>query len=502
MKRWIVIVTLVTLGSVGLAGCSTSGTGSEADLYVVGAKRGNMNITISGSGNIEASEDAKLSFGVSGRVEKIYAEEGDRVSKGDMLAKLETDVLELAVTQARVALAERQVAVTQAEVALSGRQVAITQAEVALTGQQVGVTQSEVALTEQQVAVTQAQVTLETAEYNLYEAQDIYVWRDIRTAQSDVDEAQRYLDDVLWALNQASGPGVEFKQKAVIHAQARLDTAEDILGAMLAGTDPQEVDIKNLEVELAQQSLKLARQSEELARQSLVRQRQSEELARQALAQEQGSEELDRQSLELARQSVEEARESLEYAQKTLDRAIITAPFDGVVADVAPEEGDTVNSATQIIYLVDPGIMELVLKMDEMDVPRVTLNQEAIISVDSLPSVNFEGRVTSIYPTPIVVGGVVLYKTKISFNVPDDSGIKVGMSAIADIVIGETKDVVLVPKQAIEKNEKGGTQVGVMVNGKIQKKPVVTGMNDGIYTEILSGLSEGESVIINRINSR
>ena len=96
----------------------------------------------------------------------------------------------------------------------------------------------------------------------------------------------------------------------------------------------------------------------------------------------------------------------------------------------------------------------------------------------------------------------MLYKTKISFNVPDDSGIKVGMSAIADIVIGETKDVVLVPKQAIEKNEKGGTQVGVMVNGKIQKKPVVTGMNDGIYTEILSGLSEGESVIINRINSR
>ncbi len=238
MKNWrAMIVLLLCLVLVSTAACNPFGGGGEAAQQLAEVIRGDLTITVNGIGNIVISEDRMLSFGSDGKVEEIYVEEGDKATNGDVLANLDTDALELALTQAQVALDEQQ--------------VAIAQAEVDLTRQQVAVTQAEVDLTRQQVAVTQAEVDLETAEYNLYEAKDDYIWQDIRSAQSDVDEAQRYLDDALWGLNQVSELGMEFRQKLVIHAQSRLDTAKDILDAMLAGTDPQDVAIKKLEVELA-----------------------------------------------------------------------------------------------------------------------------------------------------------------------------------------------------------------------------------------------------------
>jgi len=470
MRRWVIItVLLLFLVSAGAAGCNSFG-GDEEEIsqQLVKVVRGDLAIDVSGNGNIEASRDVKLSFGSGGRIDKISVEKGDEVSKGDVLARLDTDALELAITQAEVALAEKKLAITQAEVALTERQVAVAQAEVALT--------------ERQVAVTQAEVTLETAEYNLYEAKDTYVWVDIRKAQSDVDEAQRYLDDALRALDQATGLGVEFQQKIVIHAQSRLDTAKDILEAMLAGTDPQEVVIKKLEVKLTQESLELAQQSQGQAQQSL-------ELAQQSQRQAQ-------QSLELARRSVELAQQSLDQAQKQLDEATITTPFDGVVASVGAEEGDTISTATTIIHLVDLTSMELIMELDEIDMPGVRLNQEAIIEIDALPDITFEGIVTTIYPLPIEEGGVVLYNVKINLDVTEGSDLKIGMSASADIITDKRSNVLLVPNRAITQDSQGNPMIKVMVNEEFEERAVVTGISDGLQTEIISGLAEGESVVI------
>ncbi len=66
-----------------------------------------------------------------------------------------------------------------------------------------------------------------------FKAEDKYVWLDIDTAQADVDEAQKYLDDALWALNQASELDLEFRQKAVIHAQSRIDSFQAITFTVL-----------------------------------------------------------------------------------------------------------------------------------------------------------------------------------------------------------------------------------------------------------------------------
>jgi RND family efflux transporter MFP subunit len=193
------------------------------------------------------------------------------------------------------------------------------------------------------------------------------------------------------------------------------------------------------------------------------------------------------------------ARDSLNQARNDFDEGTIIALIDGVVTSVTAEEGDIIPSpslaSAPVIHLIDPSSMELVVEVDEIDVPGVVLGQKAIITLDALPSDEFIGTVTTIFPLPSEVGGVVVYNVKIELDVPEGSGIKVGMSASADIVLTESRDILLVPNRAIDEDSTGQPMVRVIIDEEIEERAVVIGMSDGFDTEILSGLSEGEMVI-------
>ncbi len=330
MKDWrIVAILLLCVVLAGSVACDLGDTG-EVSQQLVEVVRGDLTVIISGSGNIDVSRDVKLSFGSGGKINKMYVDEGDKVIEGDVLAKLNTGALELALAQAKVARDE--------------------------------------------------------AEYNLNQ-----------------------LKDVLHA-----------SYDRVKIAEAQLEAAE------------------------------------------------------QAVAE----------------------------AQRQLDEAVITAPFDGVVANVDAKEGDVIPSPTMapkaIIHLVDLTTMELNAEVDEVDIAEVKPGQRAIIEIDALPTLQLEGNVISISLLPQVEAGVVVYKVKIGFDVPPDYELKVGMSADADIVINERNNVLLVPDRAITKDSQGNPMVKVMVNEEIEERPVVIGISDGYQTEIVDGLKEGETVVVER----
>ncbi len=411
MKRCLTIIALLLLSLVlvgGTIGCNPfAGGGDEAAEQLAEVERGDVRISVDGSGNIQLANDVKLSYGVGGRIDRIYVAEGDTVSQGDVLAQLETDELKLALTQAKVAL------------------------------------------TQQQVAVTQAEVGLKTAEYNLDQALEIYTWPTIEVADAEVDDAEAFLE---YALDKGLAAAT------IAYAQARLDAAQAKLDAMTMQYDTEEVAIKRLEVELAEESL------------------------------------------DLAQQGLGQARQSLEYAEKQLNEATISAPFTGVIADIYADEGDVVLPPTlttqPIIYLVDLSTMELDLDVDEIDIPDVKVGQKAVITVDALPAIELEGKVLTISSVAKEEAGVVIYEVKIGFDVPEVTELKVGMSADVDIVIEEASNVLLIPERAITEDSEGNTIVMVRVDDKTEERKVVTGLSDGFYTEIVSGLSEGESVVL------
>lgn len=424
MKIWrITGVLLLIMAVAGTIACSSfGGNAKEAGQQLVEVVRGDLVLSVSGSGNIEVSNEAKLAFSAGGKVDEIYVEEGAHVTKGEALAKLDTTDLELAMTQAQIAL------------------------------------------TQAQLAVTSANVTLRTAKHSLEEARDIYTWPDIETAKADVDDAEAYVDYVTTNLANATTQAQQnMWSSALVYAQTRLTAAEAVLNSMVKSYDTEEVAIKKMEVEAAELTLVLRQQS-------LV-----------------------------------QARQALEQARKQLNEATITAPFDGVVASVLVDEGDVIPSptfaSTTIVYLVDLTSIKLEVEVDEIDMPGVKVGQRAIIKVDALPDVQFDGKLASIYPVPLEQAGVVVYKVKIDLDVPEDSKVRIGMSTDADIIISERSNVLLVPDRAVKQDSDGNDIVEVKVNGELQERSVVTGISDGLDTEIIDGLNEGEIVLVGRSSS-
>lgn len=491
MRRWRIIIALLLIPVLaGTTACNPFGGGDKEEVIqqLVKVVRGDLAVSVSGSGNIEASREARLSFGSGGRVDRIYVEESDVVGNGEMLANLDTDALELAKTRAEVALAQAEVALTQAQLT---RQTAELELESALDNKD--------ALG---LALLNAQIDLRTAEHNLEETQDLYTWSDIKIAQADVDETERYLEYALGQLYKylpeieegvypkieddfTKTEGYKIWQERIVHAQSRLNAAKDKLEAMTFGHDIEEVAIKKLQIEAAEMAMAQAQKNlDKVAKEIAIKELQVE-IAKLSIGQAQ-------QSAGLARQSLKEAR-------KQLDEATITAPFDGVVASVGADEGDTVTTANIIVHLVDLNSIELSLEVDEIDIAEVKPGQRAIIEIDALPDIEFAGIVTVIFPLPIEEDGVVLYNVKINLNVPENSAVKIGMSASADIIIDKRSNVLLVPDRAITQDSQGNPMIKVMVNEEIEERAVVTGISDGFETEIVSGLLvKGEVVVIEK----
>jgi multidrug efflux pump subunit AcrA (membrane-fusion protein) len=118
--------------------------------------------------------------------------------------------------------------------------------------------------------------------------------------------------------------------------------------------------------------------------------------------------------------------------------------------------------------------------------------------VDALPDLRIEGEVTFIGLVPDFQSGVVVYTTRIGFTTPPQAGLKVGMSASAEIIIAARKGILLVPDRAIGQNSQGRTVVMVMNGDETREREIVTGVSDGVQTEVVSGLEEGETVVVER----
>jgi HlyD family secretion protein len=394
------VLALACLLLVSLSACG--GPPEEGQSQLVEVSRSDLIVSVSADGNLSFVKDRKLTFGITGTIAEVNVEEGDRVSQGTVLARLDTTSLELAVRAAKV--------------------------------------------------------DLEIAETNYRKLTYPY---NYATFALDIPEALAMLAD----------------------AKVDLTQAEEAL----------EIGLSYEQYWQVREGLKHAREELTEAAQRLARGRGEDVFLSGILNV------ADFWTLRAAQLGVEGAQVVLDMANDDLEKAVMVAPFGGVIALVDIKEGDSLSAmdyATRtIIELVDPGRMELSAEVDEIDIPHVELGQRAIISVDALPGVQLEGEVTSISPLATEESGLILYKIKVSFEVPEGSGIKAGMSATADIIISERGGVLLVPDRAIGEDSQGNPVVKVVVDGLIEERAVVIGMSDGSQTEIVSGLSEGDVVV-------
>ena len=267
-------------------------------------------------------------------------------------------------------------------------------------------------------------------------------------------------------------------------------TKGQVLARLDAPSLESSVEMAELQVEIAEAQVKAARAQYEIA---LINLDESTPMVSEEVLELQVD--IAKESWEMAKLNLEIAKLNLGTAKLNLERAVIVAPFDGVVADITITEGKDVSTATlatPAISLIDTSEIEMRGFFDEIDIAMVRPGQEANILLDALPDEEVKGRVAFISLIGTIRAGVVSYDTTITLENPAEE-LRDGMTATAEVIIERRDDVLLIPNRAIRGTWEKPT-VLVLVDEQVEEREITLGLTDGKNTEVLLGLEEGEKV--------
>ena len=220
-----------------------------------------------------------------------------------------------------------------------------------------------------------------------------------------------------------------------------------------------------------------------------------------------------KQKFEAAEASVASAEQSLISAQADLanqrsnaaERRVIS-PIDGTVNAVNIKNGDDLSKVSSgssrlvPIIIGDLGTMKAQVQVNEVDIANVSMGQEVVLTLDALNGVEMTGKVEKMDSLGTMDQGVVTYNVIIDFDSLDNR-IKPEMSVSASIITEVKQDVLIVPASAVKSGSDGGYYVEVLVGGAPVQKTVEIGAANDTSTEIVSGISAGDKVVTQTINS-
>jgi HlyD family secretion protein len=442
-------------------------TANEPDYVTAPVERGAIASVVSATGNIEAQNEASLSFQTPGLVGRVAVVVGQAVNAGDLLAELDTTELTLALAQAQAALEVSEAQLAKLETPPSENDLLTAQAAIEVA--QAGVAAAEAAQEAAQATYRQLFVPISEDQQQVNLAQ-------VRQAEANVQTAQRAYDQIRNLPNAGALPQSAELERATI--------ALEVARAQAALTEEPVTQAE------ASSALNQIAQSE-----SALRQAQSNLIqARSNL--DTLLEGPDVQDVRIARAQLQQAQLSLLQAQNNLENARLVAPLAGVVSQVNITANEPVNSALPAIVITDLDNLEMTLLVDEIDVREIGVGQPVRIRIDALPDNDFSGVVTEVAPTAQDVGGVIAYPVTVVPTV-DEAPVRVGMSGTAFITTAEVEDVVLLPNRFIQLDrETERAYVYKMVDGEPVLQEVELGLRNERVSQILAGLDDGDEVAL------
>jgi len=206
-----------------------------------------------------------------------------------------------------------------------------------------------------------------------------------------------------------------------------------------------------------------------------------------------------------AQAEVAQDEANLKQAEEQLSYTDIISPIDGIVLSRDVEIGDAVSSilvlgssATLVMTLGDTSQVYVKGKVDESDIGKVYLGQPARIKVESFKEKTFYGKVTKISPMGVEKDNVTTFEVRVSINNPGGE-LKAEMTANAEIILEEHKNVLQIPEGAIMYDQDKKASVDVpdpKAKDGMRKVAVNIGISNGAKTEVLSGLTQGQEVVL------
>ncbi len=510
-KKIILIIIIVLLLAIGIYQGFLKEEKPTFTLAEV--VRGNVSQEVAETGQVKKGEEINLSFKNSGRIEKIYVEVGDQVDSGENLAKLETAELAIQLQEAKAALD-----VTQAK----------------LNKLSAGATQEEIKIA--QTAVENSQVSLDTSRQGLKDANEdalnvsddsyLKIYNALNVAdliqrtyftsndqegirvrenkdkiESATAQAKSYLDTA------KSDPEDENIDTAISEMQQALDKTYNALGIireiceeptyrnLVSSTNKTSLDTHRGYINTAITNLTNSQQSITSAKFAIesaegVLQAAEDDLALKIVPARQ-------EDIDLYQAQVNQAQAQVQILENQSRDATLKSPTQGQITKINKKVGEMAQSALQdaAITLLPATPFEIEVDIYEEDVVKINIGNPVEISLVPFPDKIFKGKVISIDPAEKIVEGVVYYETSIDFEEMPDN-LKPGMTADLVIQAALKENVLVIPEDALhEKDDKRTVQV--FQDGEVKDKEIEIGLigsNDLI--EVISGLEEGEEVIL------
>jgi HlyD family secretion protein len=316
-------------------------------------------------------------------------------------------------------------------------------------------------------------------------------------------------------INNVVHKGQELAQLDQQEISAQVEAQRAQLGAAQANVGTYEANIEQDKVNAAAPDLPMYKltldRNQEMAKDGIVSQQALNEANkdyRAALTRRDSSKAqigVDTAKLRQAKAQVAQSQASLKQLEEQLSYTTIVAPMDGVILSRDVEIGDAVSSilvlgSTATLVMTEGDVNEVYVqgKVDEADIAHVYLGQPARIKVESFRDRVFNGKVTKISPMGVEKDNVTTFEVRVSINNPNGE-LKALMTANAEILLDEHKGVLTVPENAVVYDNQKNASVEVPDKSKKdgqRKVDVKVGLSNGSVTEIVSGLKEGDQVVL------
>lgn len=203
--------------------------------------------------------------------------------------------------------------------------------------------------------------------------------------------------------------------------------------------------------------------------------------------------------IDSARASANRAYAEVQRARAKLDDTILVAPIAGRITKVNLKTGEFtggIEDFERAITMLGDSPYRIEMYASEIDIPKVRYEQEGAIELDAYQGRDFLLRVSEIDPAATIIDGVPKYRIKLDFLEDEEESLKIGMTGDVDIITGTKDDVVMVSGRAVIKNVLGEDIVRIAKDGALEEREVLMGMETDTDVEIISGVEEGEVVII------
>ncbi len=469
--------------------------------------RGSITETVSITGNTTPTNSVSLGFQNAGMIAHVYHSLGEHVSAGEIIAELNTANLSAALQQAQANVDVQQAKLDglkagsrPADIATS--QAALQKAEQDLANLYAGISDAatsgyakanDAVRTELNTLFSNAEGDQPQLTFQTNNSQAALNAASLRvSASAELNSWQQELasispsssTDTLTATLQSDHTHLTVIQNLLNTVSATLDGNISLSATQLA-TDKANVTAALAEVNATISSLNSISQT-------IASQQATVAQAQAALSLKQAGSTV--QDIAAQQAQVEQAQAGVASAEANLQGSEIVAPISGVVTQEDAKVGQQASPGVPLVSIIGASGFEVDAGVSETDVGKLAVGNAVTMTLDAFPGETFTGNVFYIAPAPTNAQGVINYQTKVSFNAPDPR-LKSGLTANIDIQTRHKDNVLILPQYAILQND-NGTFVETLLKGKATTTPVTLGIQDQKgNVEVVSGVTEGESVI-------